>query len=118
MEEDIKKIENMIKNWHKPTVEIDIKPIENLLKAYKKLKEENRLYLLSNSPALAIWIKDSYIPKSAIKETIEKLNREEQELQNSISDEEREEYSDASISFGLMDINIRREVLEELLEDK
>ena len=45
---------------------------------------------------------------------IEELNEEEQELQNSISDEEREEYSDANISFKLMDIEIRRGVLQEL----
>lgn len=58
-----------------------------------------------------------YIPKSKVEEKIEELNKEEQELQNSISDEEREEYSDANISFDLMDIEIRRSVLEELLEE-
>ncbi len=58
-----------------------------------------------------------YIPKSKVEEKIEELNKEEQELQNSISDKEREEYSDANISFDLMDIEIRRSVLEELLEE-
>lgn len=47
---------------------------------------------------------------------VEELDKEEQELQNSISDEEREEYSDANISFELMDIEIRRSVLQKLLE--
>lgn len=51
------------------------------------------------------------IPISLVEEKIEELNRKEQELQNSISDEEREEYSDANISFELMDIEIRRSIL-------
>ena len=54
--------------------------------------------------------------KSLIKEKIEELDKEEKELQDSISEEEREEYSDANISFELMDIEIRRSVLQELLE--
>lgn len=62
-------------------------------------------------------IKENYIPVSLVEETIEELNKKEQELQNSISDEEREEYSDANISFELMDIEIRRSVLQELLEE-
>lgn len=57
-----------------------------------------------------------YIPISLVKEKIERLNKEEQQLQNSIYDEERQEYSDANISFNLMDIEIRRSVLQELLE--
>lgn len=51
-----------------------------------------------------------------IKDKIEELNKKEQELQNSISTEEREEYSDGNISWNLMDINIRRTVLQELIE--
>ena len=61
---------------------------------------------------------DKSIPTSLVEEKIEELNKEEQELQNSISDEEREEYSDANISFKLMDIEIRRSILEELLEKR
>lgn len=57
-----------------------------------------------------------YIPIQKIKDKIEELNKKEQELQNSVSNEEREEYSDANISWNLMDIEIRREVLQELLE--
>ena len=63
-------------------------------------------------------IKENYIEKSLVEEKIEELNRKEQELQNSISDEEREEYSDANISFELMDIEIKRSILEELLEKR
>lgn len=51
-----------------------------------------------------------------IKAKIEELDKQEEDLQNSISDEEREEYSDANISWKLMDIQIRREVLQSLLE--
>lgn len=63
---------------------------------------------------------NEFVPKQKIKDKIEELNRKEQELQNSITEEEREEYSDANISFQLCDIEIRREVLQELLkgEDK
>lgn len=57
------------------------------------------------------------IPKQNIIEKIKKLDRKEQELQNSISEEEREEYEDANISYLLCDIEIRREVLKELLQE-
>lgn len=56
-----------------------------------------------------------YIPVSLVEKNIEDLNKEEQELQDSISDEEREEYSDANISFLLMNIEIRRSTLQSLL---
>ena len=51
-----------------------------------------------------------------IKAKIDELDKQEEDLQNSISNEEREEYSDANISWELMDIQIRREVLQSLLE--
>lgn len=51
-----------------------------------------------------------------IKAKIEEINKREQDLQNSINDKEREEYSDANISWKLMDIHIRREVLQSLLD--
>lgn len=57
------------------------------------------------------------IPKQNIIEKIEELDRKEQELQNSISEEEREEYEDANISYLLCDIEIRREVLQKLLQE-
>ena len=60
----------------------------------------------------------NYISKQEVKDKIEKLNKKEQKLQNSISAEEREEYSDANISWDLMDINIKREVLQELIEER
>ena len=58
------------------------------------------------------------IPKQVIKDKIDEINREEQELQKSISEEEREEYADANISYLLCDFEIRKEVLRELMEDK
>ena len=63
-------------------------------------------------------IYENYIPIQKIKDRIEKLDKKEQKLQKSISSEEREEYSDANISWSLMDINIRREVLKELIEER
>lgn len=58
------------------------------------------------------------ILEQKIKDKIEELNKKEQKLQNSISAEEREEYSDANISWDLMDINIKREVLQDLIEGR
>ncbi len=58
------------------------------------------------------------ILEQKIKDKIEELNKKEQKLQNSISAEEREEYSDANISWNLMDINIKREVLQDLIEGR
>ena len=58
------------------------------------------------------------ILEQKIKDKIEELNQKEQKLQNSISAEEREEYSDANISWDLMDINIKREVLQDLIEGR
>lgn len=63
-------------------------------------------YLLKNS-----------IPKQKIEYKIAKLNKKEEELQNSITEEEREEYSDANISFQLCGIEIRKEVLKEILQE-
>lgn len=103
LNEDIKILERMLKIekecLHYDVSQDEIRAIEHLIKAYKELKENS-------------------IPVSLVEETIEELNRKEQELQNSISDEEREEYSDANISFELMDIEIKRSILEELLEKR
>ena len=52
-----------------------------------------------------------------VKEKMQELDKEEKEAQESISDEEREEYSDASIGYLLMNIETRRNVLQELLEE-
>ena len=84
----------------------------------KELEEANKIFALEGSKVrLSLYIKENYIPKQKIKDKIEELNRKEQELQNSITEEEREEYSDANISFLLCDIEIRREILEELLQE-
>ena len=51
-----------------------------------------------------------------IHKAIDKLYNKEKELQNSISEEEREMYSDAMISYELMDIAIRTSELQNLLK--
>ena len=79
----------------------------------KTIKEANDYWRLRYCESL-----NNSIPIQKIKDKIEELNKKEQELQNNISTEEREEYSDANISWNLMDIDIRREVLQELLESK
>lgn len=90
-----------------------------------KLKEENEYnkLLLDTNKNFTIDKKNgnykwNVIEIQKIKDKIEELNKKEKELQNSISTEEREEYSDANISWNLMDIEIRREVLQELLESE
>lgn len=97
--------------------------INEIIDKNEELEEENEnefkrgfFTKVAENKANTLKIESQVIPKSLIKETIEELNKQEQELQNSISDEEREEYSDANISFELMDIEIRRSVLQELLE--
>ncbi len=58
---------------------------------------------------------ENSVSKDKIREKIAKLDKEEKDLQNSISDEEREEYSDASIGYALSYIEAKREILKELL---
>ena len=105
----------------------DLLSLRNLIKAYKELEEENKTlnernqYLVKYRAKLEKELYESnknYIPVSLVEEKIEELNKKEKELQNSISDEEREEYSDANISYQLMDIEIKRSVLQELLEKR
>jgi hypothetical protein len=127
MEEDIDILERFLKICDEDLfTEISIKTngltrnaIEHLIKSYKELEEENRIFALEGSRVrLKIHIDKNYIPVSLVEETIEELNKQEQKLQDSISDEEREEYSDANISYQLMDIEIKRSVLQELLEKR
>ena len=51
-----------------------------------------------------------------IEGAINKLHNKEKELENSISEEEREQYSDAMISYELMDIAIRTSELQDILK--
>ena len=82
-----------------------------LLKENEELKDKYATFVKMSSEVIA-----NSVPIQKVKYKIEELNKKEQELQNNISTEEREDYSDANISWELMDINIRREVLQELLE--
>ena len=93
--------------------------IEKQQKEIEELKDTNKkLYEIGKQNAIQELINNDYISKDKIKAKIEELNKQEQDLQNNINDEEREEYSDANISWELMDIHIRREVLQLLLEEK
>lgn len=120
MEQDIKRLKEKINNIKKydtyryDWTETDVQTVEHLIKAYKEIEEKNKKNLIE----IICYQEEleNSIPVSLVEETIEGLNKEEQELQNSISNKEREEYSDANISFELMDIEIRRSVLQELLE--
>lgn len=94
------------------------KRIGELREKVKKLEKENDELLkdLYSANCIISDLSDS-IPKQKIKDKIEELNKQEQELQNSISEEEREECEDANISYLLCDIEIRREVLQKLLQE-
>lgn len=96
LEETLKRTQ---KSWFEDTKKIEI---------YKMLE--------ANIAKANEIIKDG-IPKSLVKEKMQELDKEEKEAQESISDEEREEYSDASIGYLLMNIETRRNVLQELLEE-
>ena len=87
-------------------------------KKIQELEEANKIFALEGSKVrLSLYIKENYIPIQKIQDKIEELNNQEKELQNSITEEEREEYEDANISFLLCNIEIRREVLKELLQE-
>lgn len=95
--------------------------LEHILSDYKRVLKENEELKYKYNKALSdviagVDLDNTYISKQKVKDKIEELNKKEQELQNSVSNEEREEYSDANISWNLMDVEIRREVLQELLE--
>lgn len=135
---DIETLEKMLERekecLHYDISQNEVQAIENLIKENKELKEkleekdmQHELELIGieeyTKDAMGEIIEHYYtanedcIPKSKVKEKIEKLDKEEQDLQNSISDKEREEYSDAMISWQLCDIEGKRETLQELLEE-
>ena len=88
---------------------------EELKEIYRSEKKMKNEYIKLYQDLL---LKENVIPTQNVKDRIEKLDKKEQKLQKSISSKEREEYSDANISWSLMDINIRREVLQELIEER
>lgn len=54
--------------------------------------------------------------RKRIQGAINKLDEKAKELHDAIPEKEIEEYSDANISFELMDIEIRKEELQNLLK--
>ena len=116
---DIEILENLLEEGFEAMCYPEAQAIEHLIQAYKELEEENRtLKNVVSEIFNSEDVTENFIPVSLVEEKIEELNKEEQELQDSISDEEREEYSDANISFELMNIEIRRGVLQELYGKK
>ena len=109
--EELKNNGPIDENEFELAVDCDYDRLKRLIDTADKSEE----FILYNNEK---WIKEKYsVPTEKIKDKIEELTKEEQELQNSISEEEREEYSDANISYELMNIDIRRSVLKELLEE-
>lgn len=99
-----------------------IKELEETLKCTQKswfedTKKIEEYKMLEANIAKANEIIKDGIPKSLVREKMQELDKEEKEAQESISDEEREEYSDASIGYLLMNIETRRNALQELLEE-
>lgn len=126
MEEDIKILERVCENFRITQKRMDksdkenlselisvkeIQAIENLIARNKELEESHgTAYNAGKAFKQHQW-------KDKITKLLEKLDKEEQDLQNSISDEEREEYSDAMISWQLCDIDGKRKMLQELLKN-
>ena len=136
IEEDIERLNKLVTtkfNNDYSIDNIDKEAIEHLLQDYTRQKQINEEHQKINAELrkkvkeLEIDLTTVYLKgvedgknkyEQKIKDKIEELNNQEQELQNSITEEEREEYSDANISFQLCDIEIRREVLQELLQEE
>lgn len=98
------------------------KELEESYKHFKNILDNASPFTMSpytyrHLATLLNYIENS-IPKEVVEEKIVNLDKEEQELQNGISDEEREEYSDASIGYELSYIAAKRETLQELLQEK
>ena len=72
-----------------------LKENEELIETYKSEKKMKNEYVKLYQVLL---LKENVIPVQKVKDKIEELDKKEQKLQNSISVEEREEYSDANIS--------------------
>ena len=92
MEEDIKRVENLIKKCDECKLKecinceiswTDIVAVRRLVDAYKEIEEENKIFALEGSNiALKIHIDKNYISKSKIKEKIEELTQEIQFEEN------------------------------------
>ena len=137
--EKIEKLIEYLKKWNEDftIVPKDVKYFEKILdmtKTHLRMIDENIEEILEQSKEIEELNSDlevfkraltdievvynkNYTSNDKIKAKIEELDKQEQDLQNSIRDEEREEYSDASISWELMDIHIRRETLQQLLDE-
>ena len=113
VEEDIKKIEEII-NWLKDSsypydislTRDDIQSLENLIKGYREL-EERELW----STATINGLKRDFIPKSKIKEKIEELEKDIDDLMQN-----GDVYNDNVSKYN--DLKLKIEVLQELMGDK
>ena len=146
IEEDIKILQELMEDvevtfagWVDILNEREKKALKNLIQDYTRQKEMNEEHQKINGELREKvkeleerndeLLKDLYsanciiadltdsIPIQKIQDKLEELDKQEQELQNSITEEEREKYEDANISYLLCDIEIRREVLKELLQE-
>ena len=84
------KIEHILSDYKRV-----LKENEELIETYKSEKKMKNEYVKLYQVLL---LKENVIPVQKVKDKIEELDKKEQKLQNSISVEEREEYSDANIS--------------------
>lgn len=126
--EDLKSLKNILDNYNliKISKEETEELLENRINQLEDTIMEQDLELIGKEEyvkaAMGEIIEQYYtanedcISKKQIQDKIDELNKQEKELQSDISEEEREEYSDANIAFSLMHIEIQREVLEELLK--
>lgn len=136
MKEDIKILENLLEEGFEAMCYLEAQAIEHLIKAYKELEEENEIikgnyYTLCAdiqmvtselgfpedtiiADEMVAMIKENYIPKSKIKETIEEFKLKiEKYYEHKIQEKE----TDVEFYENITNIEIVR-VLQELLEGK
>lgn len=101
--------------------QLDITNLHCLIEIIEEDEEKEKNKELENADLTTVYMNGFYDGekkwKDKIREKIKKIDNEEKEAQESISDEERKEYEDASIGYLLADIETRRRVLQELLEE-
>ena len=135
LEEDIKFIEEMIKEYktfgdlHNPDFEDTdriYKALENMLKRIKELEEENKIYVLNGDNVnLEIYIKNNYIPVQKVKNILTKIQEEFNKLDKTsdefLNSKEKtvEDYILEKERLATMQtLAYCRDNLEELLEEK
>lgn len=115
LEQHLENSETMFENFGTLAIEYaDIKRISNVLSRLKQLEEENKKmaeeYLVNNL-GVARYLNENYIFKTKVKEKIEELEKQIDDLL-----ENEEIYEDSLFKYNYLKLAI--EILEELLREE